>query len=56
MAVAEETRRHREACVETKRSLEGGVSVWGSKKKLNDFTFEGYLGCMFNGGRFGLWP
>jgi hypothetical protein len=35
---AEGTWRHHEACVKTKRSREGGVSVRGSYKKLNDFA------------------
>ena len=30
--------RHREACVEAKRSREGGVSVQCSYRKLDDFT------------------
>ena len=30
--------RHREACVEAKRSREGGVSVRGSSKKIDEFA------------------
>ena len=55
MAVAEGTWHHREVCLEVKQSREGGVSVRGSEKKLDDFTPKGYLGCMLNGGCFGLW-
>ena len=36
---AEGTWRHREACIEAKRSREGGMSVRGSSKKLDDFAF-----------------
>ena len=37
---------HSEACVETKQSGEGGVSVQWPDKKLDDFTPKGYLDCM----------
>ena len=35
---AEGTWRRREACVEAKRSHEGGVSVRGSYKRMDDFA------------------
>ena len=35
---AEGTWRHREACVEAKRSREGDVSVRGSSKKMDEFA------------------
>ena len=35
---ADVTWRHREACIEAKRSREDGVSVRGSYKKLDEFT------------------
>ena len=35
---AEGTWRHHEACVESKRNHEGGVSVRGSSKRLDDFA------------------
>ena len=35
---AEGTWHHREACVETKRSREGDVSIQCSYKKLDDFA------------------
>ena len=55
MAVPEDTWRHREACVEAKRSCEGGMSVRWPDKMLDGFTPKRYLACMLNGGRFGLW-
>ena len=48
MAGAEGTRRHHEVCVEVKRSREGGVSVRGSRKKLDGFTPKGYLDCVLH--------
>jgi len=38
---AEGTWRHREACVEAKRSREGGVSVCGLYKKMDEFAGVG---------------
>jgi len=55
-AVEEDTWHLHEACIKVKRSREGGVSVRWSSKNLDDFTPEGYLRCMLNGGRFGYWP
>ena len=40
---------HRETCIETKQSVEDGVSVWWPDKKLDDLTSRGYLGCRLNG-------
>lgn len=48
MAVAENTWRHRKACVEAKQSRKGDVSVWGSSKNLAGFTPEEYLGCVLH--------
>ena len=56
MAVLEDTWRHREACVEAKRSCEGGMSVRWPDKMLDGFTPKSYLACTFNGGCFGHWP
>ena len=47
---------YREACIETKRSREGGVSIRWLSKNLYSFTPERYLSCMFNEGRFGHCP
>ena len=52
MAVAEGTWRHREACDEVKQSHEDSISVQCSRKMLDGFTPEGYLGRILNGGHF----
>jgi len=43
---AEGTWRHREACIEAKRSREGDVSVRGSNKKLDEITLRHVIGVV----------
>ena len=49
---AEGTWRHREACVEAKRSREGGVSVRGLYKKMDEFAPAWVVIVMKNVGIF----